>query len=118
MGACVAGGVLPVSVLKGANWAGAAQPVAGDAHARLVAHLRLLLRALICSPRPPAAAHAVLAKMAGRLPLALLAGLLAFMRRKLLPQAEGTPEEGAVRAAVDAAEAGLRGKSLPQAKPV
>ena len=119
VGACVTGGVLPASVLKGANWAGAAQPGAGDAHARLVAHLRLLLRALICPPRSPAAVHAVMAKLAGRPPLALLrAGLLAFMRRKLLPQAEGTPEEGAVCAAIDAAEAGLRGESLPQAKPV
>jgi hypothetical protein len=78
----------------------------------MVAHLRLLLRALLAPPRTPAEAHALFSRAAGRPQLASLrAGLLAFMRARLLADPSC---DDALTAAVAAAEAGLNGEPLPR----
>jgi hypothetical protein len=84
--------------------------VDGAAHARRVAHLRLLLRSLLLPPRAPADLHALFLRLAGKAQLQQLrAGLAAFMQRHLLGR-EATPQ---LIAAVAAAEAGMNGEAMP-----
>jgi len=111
-------GSLPFSGLRGADWAAAAGPPPGGADgaafAKKVAHLRLLIKALLLPPRTPAEVHALFLRAAGKPPLApLRASLLLFMRRHVL----GPHAEAATLAAVRAAEAGLHGEPPPDNGP-
>jgi nucleolar MIF4G domain-containing protein 1 len=119
-------GALPFSALRGADWSGAqtSGQVATDraasglasAHARRVAHLRLLLKALLLPPRTASDVHALFLRGAGRPQLVpLRAALLQFMRRHLLTDA--ACGDATLLAAVAAAEAGLNGEAAPMALP-
>jgi len=124
-------GALPFSALRGADWSGAqtsAQAVDGTvdvdggvarAQARRIAHLRLLMRALLMPPRTTAEVHALFSRGAGRPQLGLLrTALLQFMRRHMLADNEGGgSNQDELLAAVGAAEAGLNGEAVPQAMP-
>ena len=119
-------GALPFSALRGADWSGAQtsgqaatdRAAAGltSAHARRVAHLRLLLKALLLPPRTTGDVHALFLRGAGRPQLApLRAALLQFMRRHLLTDA--ACDDATLLAAVAAAEAGLNGEAAPAGQP-
>ena len=119
-------GALPFSALRGADWSGAQTSAqasaerAGDglasAHARRVAHLRLLVKALLLPPRTVGDVHALFLRGAGRPQLApLRAALLQFMRRHVLTDAAGS--DAKLLDAVAAAEAGLNGETAPMPQP-
>jgi nucleolar MIF4G domain-containing protein 1 len=123
---CLRRGALPFSALRGADWTGAetsgGAPTVQQrdglaaAQARRVAHLRLLMKALLLPPRTPTEVHALFLRAAGRSQLVTLrSALLQFMRRHMLTDNQDADET--LLAAVAAAEAGLNGEGPPQAIP-